>query len=256
VRIYVGLKDYFSGSPDLDSFRATSGRPVLQDVHSVDVAECASLKGTYIFREKVKIAAQDQNYIEVFKHHDPANWFQLTFKKADDTTIATTEPLVSEVVGTVIDTIRADIGDTDLQDPAFSDEEYMQKIRFAMRRYKGEKNLSFIEEEDYPVIALLTRIDIANIIAYDHAKYFALQAPEAQLDKSQVMNHYLQVAQGLEEYWAKIKRDLGLGSGGRNSDSIITELPSPNVVTATRMSFRAGRIISNTDPRKILNRFT
>lgn len=256
MRVYVGLKDYFVGQQEQSTFRAETGRPQLQDVHSVDVAECTSLKGTYVFIENVKITAQDQNYIDVFKHKDPSNWFQLTFKKPDGAVIAVTEPLVSEIIGTTLDTIRADIGDTNLDSPAFTDEEYMNKIRLAMRRYKGEKNLSFVEDEDYTVLALLTRIDLANIIAFDHAKYFQLQAPEAQLDKSQVMNHYLEVARGLEEYWGRIKKDLGLDSGGRNASGVISEMPMPNVVTATRMSFRAGRLIRNTDPIYHTNRFT
>lgn len=256
MRIYVGLKEYFTaGEPELSSFRADAGRPVLQNVHTIGVAEGASLKGPFTHIEDVKLKSRDVNYIEVNAYKDPSNWFQLSFKDPDGKVLATSEPLVSEVTGGIIDIIRADLGDTNLDSPAFTDAEYMQKIRLAMRRYRGERNLTFIEEEDYTVIALLTRIDICNIIAFDHAKYYALQAPEAQLDKSQVMNHYLEVARALEEYWNRLKVDLGLDSGGRNSDNIISELPAPQVATATRMSFRAGRLITSTDPKYRPNRF-
>jgi hypothetical protein len=248
VRIYVGLKEYFKQDIPAESFRNDVERPSLRNIHSINVLEGTSLDGTFTKVETVKLAAQAVDYIEVHMYRDPADWFKLEFIDPEGKVLATTEPLVSEIVGSIVDKVRFDIGDTNLDDPAFTDAEFLQKIRLAVRRYKGEKNLSMITEDDLPVIGLLTRIDIASTIAYDHAKYFALQAPEAQLDKSQIMNHYFEVVTRLEEYWAKLKGDLGLGSGGRNDANIISEMPAPNVVTVSRVSMRSGRRVTTTQP--------
>lgn len=243
IRIYCGLKDYYSTDAPISAPTTMSDRspgPEILDIHSVKVLEGLSLNGTYSEIETLKIDARQTNFVSVSQYQSPANWFKLVFVDPDGAELATTDPLVAEEIGTIVDDVRAEIGDTDSDNPAFSDDEYLRRVRLAMRRYKGEKNLSYIEEQDIPVIALLVRADICRVIAYDHAKYYALAAATAQLDKWQIGEHYLRVAQELEAYWDRLKVDLGLSSGGVNNDGIITEMPAINVATATRYSKSVG----------------
>lgn len=185
-------------------------------------------------------------------------WYRFEFFGKDsednDIKLGVSEPTVPEDIGTVLDDVRNILGDTNLDSPAFTDKEYITSIRFALKQYKGDKNFTNVREEDIIPIQILVRIEFCMFIAYDHAKYYALQAPSATLDKSQIMSHYLEMARSLGSHYDTIANRLGIAYGGKNNDGIIHEMPAPNVGNAIRYSATSGIRVDNTDPIKFPRR--
>ena len=157
-----------------------------------------------------------------------------------------TGPIVPEEIQSILDDIRMHMGDTDLENPAWKDREYVQHIRFALRQFKGSANIAKIRDEDIVPIVLICRIAFANILSYDHAKYYALQAPGVTLDKSQIHSHYSQVARDLQESYDNIAKRLGLDAGGQNEKNVITTMPKPMEGETIRWSnYRNGYVELN-----------
>jgi hypothetical protein len=152
-------------------------------------------------------------------------------------------PIAPEEIQSVVDDIRKQMGDTNLDSPAWTDREYVIQIRFALKQYKGTANIAVIRDEDIAPITLLCRAAFANILSYDYAKYYALQAPGVTLDKSQIHSHYSQVARDLEDSYQKIATRLGRDAGGQNDRGQITTMPAPlEGETAVWSNFRNGFI--------------
>lgn len=150
-------------------------------------------------------------------------------------------PISPEEIQSVVDDVRKQMGDTNLDAPAWSDREYVIQIRFALKQYKGTSNIAVIRDEDIAPITLLCRSAFANILSYDFAKYYALQAPGVTLDKSQIHQHYSQVARDLEDSYMKIAARLGRDSGGQNDRGQITTMPAPLEGETARFSnYRNG----------------
>ena len=168
-----------------------------------------------------------------------SKWYRLEYlappnEDGTEDLIARTNGVVPEVLAEIVDDTRSWLGDTDTDSPAWTDKEYVQAIRFALKQYKGEENLTFISDDDVVPIQHLVRENFSMAIAYDHAKYYALQAPTASLDKSQIMSHYLEVVSGLREQYNAYSTRLNLNSGGYN-DCLLYTSPSPRDRQKSRM---------------------
>lgn len=235
-----------------------------QDLKFIRVSESDSFDGTYTVIDTVQI-----NFGELYIYSDGASddylyrWYKLEFISDPnavnpDTGLpveaphiyGTTDAVVPETVACIVDDIREWLGDTDLTNPAWPDKHYVHTIRFAIKQHKGEKNLTFIGDEDTVPIQILVRQEYALAIAYDHAKYYKLEAPAATLDKSQIMTHYLEMVKALDEHYREISRRLNLDGGGYDDRNIITQLPAPNVVDAIRFSRTTGTRVKGIFPSK------
>lgn len=224
-------------------------------ISAVRIEEADYYDGTYTPIDTVRITPDDTF---VWTRNGSAEfldkWYQLVFVGKDsngnDVDRGKTNPVVPEFVAQLVDSIRAFFQDTNLENPAWEDKEYIAAIRFAAKQYKGEKNLTYVREEDLIPIQLLVRIEFALIIAYDHAKYYALQAPSATLDKSQIQAHYLDVARNIEDHYNNLTRRLGMGSDGVGIDDngVQTQYPAPNIVAMKRFSYTAGIYTSSIEP--------
>lgn len=144
--------------------------------------------------------------------------------------------LIPDVLTKIIDQVRNWIGDLNLEDPAYTDEQYIQFIKFALMQYKGETNLLKVREEDVYLIQLLVRESIALNLAHDFAKYYKLSAPGAELDKSEISRHYIDVARSIREQYEAYEKRLNLKSGGYNEYGIINKMPSYEVNSIRRKS--------------------
>lgn len=169
-------------------------------------------------------------------------WYRIHWLSKDGTQIfGDSGPIVPEEIQRLLDDVRMHMGDTNIDNPAWSDREYVQHIRFALKQYKGSANIATVKDEDIIPVVLLCRIAFANILSYDYAKYYALQAPGATLDKSQIHSHYSQVARDLQDSYDNIARRLGLSEGGQNDGHHITTMPAPLEGDTERWSnFRNG----------------
>jgi len=150
------------------------------------------------------------------------------------------DKLIPDIITDIIDKVRESIGDLNLDDPAFSDEEYTQMIKFALKQIKGETNLLYIHPDDIELILLLVRESTALKIAYDYAKYYKLTAPGVELDKSEIYRHYLDVANALRASYESYAKRLNLQNGGYNDQGIINQMPSFDVIDMRRKNYISG----------------
>lgn len=230
--------------------------PLFNQLH---VFESSSSEATG-FKKIVTLSAfqPSKDYIEVDVSDDYFNrWYKFSYASTTDSFPETeTEKVYGysditfpEVIGNVILELRDFLGDTSEEEPtqAFTDKEYMKMLRSALIQFKGDESFSEIHEKDFMPLKILVQIDCAMEIAYNHAKYYALESPGAKLDKSQIMGHYLRVVSQLQENYDKISSRTNRGAGGYNDQKIITQMPGVKVVDALRYSSVAGRFIKLQD---------
>lgn len=262
IKFYTGDLSQYVLHPDVPqpemadpgvSFQsANTGR---RDLHSIRVYESESFDGVYTLIDTVRIQpGADYIYAQNASSDYLHRWYRLEFVTDPDgaevTTLGRTEPVVPEDIATLVDDVRDWLGDTDPANPAWSERHYIQNIRTAVKQHIGNQNLSYVRDDDIVPIQLLVREIYAMAIAYDHAKYYELQAPAATLDKSQIMAHYLQVAEGLRQQYDAMRGRLNLQSGGYGDDGVINQMPAPNVVNAKRYSKTTGREVSSIGPSR------
>lgn len=241
---------FYIGNPE-NYFKDPNDKQ-LQDIHSIRIQESSSVADGFTTIDTVKFQ-HGQNYVGTHKASDDyANrFYRLEFisdpSVDDPTTIRTylrTEPILPEELATIVDDIRDWLGDTDINNPAFSDTEYLQAIKFALRQWRGDRNIAKIEDQDKYPIQLLVREQFANILAYDHAKYYELSTPTHKLNKWEIGAHFIEVAENYRKQFETYAKRLNMQSGGFNEDNIISQMPAVNVGTAKRFSRTGGYYIT------------
>lgn len=254
LRLYVGdigehLKDRVTGIP--------------LNVHSVRILESKSYSEGYEIIDEIKVSLSTQ-YVETGNaDFDNLNyWYKLRYISDPSVTpvtfFAETEPLLPEPISNCVNTLREWMGDYDSGKddwiPAWTDPEYLQTIRFALKQHKGTVNLSHINDEDWLPIQLLVRSHFSNIIAYDHAKYYRLQVATATMDKSDIQKNYQSYAMESDRQYKEIASRLNLESGGYGSDGVINQMPAPNIVEMSRLSRTTGLQVFSSRPTYIGHR--
>lgn len=179
------------------------------DYKFAEIYECASPDDTGTLIDTVEIKA-GVDYIQSTLASDSYSWFKLNILDGAEVEIFEgDQPILAEVAQEKVIYIRREIKDTNLSDPAFKDNEIIDKMRLAALRFNKVRNLAEIPENVWPVISLLVRIDVCYVLAYDFAKYTRLEIPGgAGLSKDQLYAHYLEVAKSLEEYYEKIMSSI------------------------------------------------
>lgn len=240
LRFYLG---------DITDFATDAGTKAGKPLHSVNILEGPEFQGTFTVIETIQFDRMSQ-FVTTTKAADNYTqlWYRLQFigdpAVSPVVVLGTTEPILPEIITDMIDEIRAWIGDTNLEEPAWTDSQYLQELRFALKQYKGDKNLTFLRDEDWVPIQLLVRESFAANIAYDTAKYYALQNPTAQLDMSQISVHYTNVARLIKEQYTSYAQRLNMQSGGYDEHNIVKQMPGINIVTAARYSHTLGRTVT------------
>lgn len=259
LRLYVG---------DIKNLLTDRVTSIPLNVHSVRIMESVSFADGYTNIDDIPINKTTE-YVETGRaDSDNANrWYKLRYISNPSvnpiTVFAETEPLLPESLSNCVETLRQWMGDYDSGKddwiPAWTDLEYMQSIRFALKQHKGTTNLSQISEEDWLPLQLLVRSHFSNIIAYDHAKYYRLQVATASMDKSEIQRNYQSYAQEADRAYAQISNRLNLDSGGYGTDGVINQMPAPNVTEITRLSRTTGLHVQSSRPtyigRRRSNRF-
>lgn len=161
-----------------------------------------------------------------------------------------TAVILPETLADLIDQIREWIGDTNIEKLVWLDQNLMQMIRFAVKQYKSNMNLTYISEQDVIPTKLLVQKELCIDIAYNHAKYYALTTPQVQLDKSQIMDHYLRVANEIENHYQSISKRLNMESGGYDEKGIINNMPSPKISDATYFDYNLGQFVGQTNNKR------
>lgn len=251
LRLYVG---------DISGHLKDSATGIPLNVHSVRILESKSYADGYSVIDEIKVSLST-HYIETGNaNFDFLNyWYKLRYISDPSVTpvtyFAETEPLLPEPISDCINTLREWMGDYDSGKddwiPAWTDLEYTQAIRFALKQHKGTINLSEINEEDWLPVQLLVRSHFSNIIAYDHAKYYRLQVSSASMDKSDIQKNYQSYAQEADRAYSQIVSRLNLESGGYGNDGVINQMPAPNVVEVKRLSRTTGLHVESSRPTYI-----
>jgi hypothetical protein len=253
IRLYIGdVKDIFV------DYETNLPRPV----HSVRIKESQAYSTDYTVIDTQSINPAD-DFIETNNASDEYlnRWYKIEYiSDLNDTTTEVTvfgesEPTFPEQINDIINEVRGYIGDTDIYGeadppgPAWTDREYLNIIRFALKMWTGEKNLSTIREADVVPITLLVEEYYANLIAYDHGKYIQLQTPSTTLNKSEIMSHYLQIAEGLRDQIATYRKRLNMDSGGYNDEGIISQMPNIKSSKMKRFDKIEGIYVRGNQPR-------
>lgn len=251
LRLYVGdVKDHLVDR--------VTGLPL--NISHVRIMESTSYANGYEVVDDIPINISSQ-YVETTRaSSDYMNrWYKLSYISNPSVTpmtiFAETEPVLPEPLLDCVETLRGWMGDYDSGNedwvPAWTDQEYLQSIRFALKQHKGTVNLADINEEDWLPIQLLVRSHLSSIIAYDHAKYYRLQVANASMDKSEIQRNYQSYASDADRQYREIANRLNLESGGYGSDGVINQMPAPNVVEITRLSRTTALHVQSSRPTYI-----
>ena len=242
VQFYTGNPDEFIVDRETDANR---------NIHSVQILESPSANTGFSVIDTVKFIPTSR-YVESTKASDEFlyRFYKLQFiqdpllNAASNLIVLASGLIYPEMLSSIVDVIREQIYDTDLDNPAFTDDEYVQSIRFALRQWKGHSNLNRIEDQDIPPILLLVQEMLANRLMNDFAKYYALKTPTVQLDKWEIGDHYRTIAQNLRDQFEAYSRRLNMQNGGYDDDMVISQMPSAKMETVRRYSRTAGKYIT------------
>lgn len=181
-----------------------------------------SISGTLVTTPSGAITADYYHFLEWHKESDLS------------------DALLGDNVSAIITHVRMALNDTDIYNPAFTDEEYLIKIKEAIRRFKGIEGKVLILESEISVIILLVRISCCYSLAYDHARVYRLELPDdVKLFRGEITEHYLAIAKGLENHYKQLLDDWG-GSGDEGQ---LTGTPVMEVVQCTKQSyFKTSRV--------------
>jgi hypothetical protein len=172
----------------------------------------------------LKNKVSESDFQELIKSKDPIELYDF-----DINWVFELKKLIPDVITNIIDETRSWIGDLNLDDPAFTDDQYKQMIKFALLQLKGHTNLMKIKDEDIFLIQLLVRESIALNISHDYAKYYKLSSPGAELDKSEISRHYIEVSRNIRDQFNSYASRLNLHSGGYDEIGIINQMPSYDI---------------------------
>lgn len=224
--------------------------PNINTIKLYESTESADDGWKEIFSESIYNYPTGKDFLVVNVQSDYAfRWYKFEYwaineDKSIVEKIAESHPTIPEAIGEIVDQLRGWMGDTDDENPAFEDQEYIHAIRSALIEYKGDKNLSYIHDTDVIPIKLLVQIQFALQIAYDHSKYYALATPGAQLNKYEIAEHYTSMAETLQNQYDKFAKRTNREGGGYNDKNIITQFPGIKVSDVSFFSRYTGTFVS------------
>lgn len=214
------------------------------DIVSFNVYEASSKNGEYTFVGNYPYDPR-RNFIDVPDESSISNWFCLTYLDSAIPAIESemSEPTLGENIDEVLVAVIESLGDLNRESPAFTDEEYVLKIREAIRRFKGAEQPQQLSSSDISIVVLLVRISCCYDLAYDSAKYYELTLTDGvTLNKGERVKHYLSIAESLEKRYKQLLDDMG------GDDGQVLGTPSMEIVSMTRDTHFVGDrlpVISN-----------
>lgn len=221
---------------DPSAFVDPQGTPY--QIVSFNIYESDQELGTYALKANVPYD-DSRDYVETNLVDDISDWFKLSWVDPLDVESELSEPVLGVVMSEIIAQVAESLGDTNREGanakPAFSDTEYIRKIRSAHKRVNGKEEIYTLNEGDMELVILLVRVSCCYDLAYDNAKYSALNLPDGiSLNKGERVEHYLNIAKQLESYYASIM------SEGTGENGVISSTPSFEQIPTTRKSYFGG----------------
>ena len=205
------------------------------DIVSFNIYEGASKDGTFLQIDIVDYNPQ-VSYVETENATDETQWFKLSYVDSDALESELSEAFLGEKIDQLIEDVALALGDLNREEEstmAFTDSEYLKKIKEAVRLHTGSKKIDGLEEADISLLIILVRISCCYDLAYDNAKYTKLSLPDGiSLSKGDRVDQYLKIAAQLEARYEKIKKSWQSDASGEEGTLMGT--PSFEVVELTR----------------------
>ena len=208
VRLYVDLKGLEA------SLKEEYGEDYVLDVVSLNVYNCQSKGGEFALLVNSS-ANPTLNYIVVDAPRD-TDWFKVSWIDTLGTESDLSDPFLCELTASFITKAATALHDTNRESDttvAFTDEEYIRKLRQAIRKLFQRDNLPLSEltESEFEAALISVRQSCCYDLAYDTAKYYKLQLPEGMvLERNQVPEHYISLAKALGQYFDDTRDDMGI----------------------------------------------
>jgi hypothetical protein len=180
------------------------------DITEFFVLESSSKGGAYVTLGTYDYITH-QDFIQVDDETSKYDWFKLCYVDSNGVISEPSDPMLGEDIVRIILIVAQALGDInrdDVSKVAFTDEEYILKIKEAIRRYKGSDGNHNLMESDLSIVALLVRMSCCYDLAYDNARFYRMDFPEGlDLYKGDVTGHYLKLAESLERQYKNIMGD-------------------------------------------------
>lgn len=207
--------------------------PVKLDIASFKVYQSTTKNGAYSPIGQIKYDPT-KDFIEV-EEGDPLAWYKLSYITSAAVESELSEPLLGQDVASLIDVVAESLGDVNRTDDstcAFSDDEYIRKIKAALRRYKKSERISCFLESEWEPLLMLVKISCCYDLAYDNAKFFHIELPEGlKFFKGERTEHYIKLAESLEKAYARLVADVG------NEDGTSANVATFDVVQCKKKSY-------------------
>lgn len=230
IRLYFDVEALQTALEESDDYTEGS----LLDIVSFKVYEGSSQSGTFTLIDTIDYNPQ-YDFIETEGAVSDFNWFKLAYVDSDAIESDQSEAILAEHIYTIIDKVALTLGDINREDEAdmaFTDNEYIMKIKEATRTHTGSNKLEGLDEGEVSMIALLVRISCCYDLAYDSARYSKIGLPDGiSIDKGERVKHYLSIAKQLEDRYAKLKK------GWQDDDGALVGTPYVEVISVTRKPY-------------------
>ena len=215
------------------------------DSYQIEIKELSSPSDKGVVIDTIRINPS-LDYVEVNNITSEYSWFKLTILNREGERREAKNAILSEKTSLKITEIRKSVKDTNSTDPAFSDNELLNKMRLAAMRLNNIRNLSSIHDKFWPIVELLVRIDICNVLAYDYAKYLKLEIPGgSSLSRDELYQHYIDVANSLQRYYENIKKDSESELSSAGDGEVLDSVQISNL---TRLSYETGFVEDSLEP--------
>lgn len=193
-------------------------------VASLMIYTSSSKTGTYRFVEKVTFDPL-YDYVTVSSHFENMvlSWFKLSLVDAGGKESARSDAFLSDSTSRLITAVKASLGDTG---GAFTDDEYITRIKEAVKVHFLTETIEELFEADVSFIEMLVKISCCYDLAFDNARYSRITLPDGiSLDKGERVDHYLAIAKQLQARYDSL---MGRIEGADGSRVVVTKLQKRN----------------------------
>lgn len=184
----------------------------ISNVANIRVYTSSSKAGTFTLVDQVVFDPM-YDYVTVSSSRETLllNWFKLSLIDKSGVESVRTGAFVSDSLSRIIAAVREGIGDTG---NAYSDDDYISKIKESLKVHTGSEYVESINESDIGFIIQLVMISCCYDLALDNARYSRITLPDGiSLDKGERVKHYLDIAERLQKRYdtltGKVKADSG-----------------------------------------------
>ncbi len=158
-------------------------------------------------------------------------WYKLSLVDTAGVESELTDPVICDRTDEMLSKLYRSLDDLNRDNPAFTDSEYLIKLRHAANRVRKTEKLVQIKERDLELMLMVVKASCCRDLAYDNARYTKITLPDGiSLDKGERVDHYLRLAKQLEDLIKQLLEE-------RIDDDGFLNMAEVNVVQFERPSY-------------------